>query len=316
MIELKCLQAVSERDIDMILVEELQASELFRVWFASQVFDHTSYKMKIGAWHSVSDPALGESDVVFLFVNETDGTSAILIENKINASAQPDQGIRYQKRGSAGQNSGWWDDFKTCLVAPEKYLKSITQTEKYDVEISYEQIQSYFADLQNQDERFAHKALVIEEGIVQNRRGYQPEIDTSLTRFTENYYAFAAENYPDAGMDTPKPRPGGSTWITFRPDCLPKDSDIAHQTTAGFVKLFFRGAAGQFDELVNKYSAHLPDDAVIKLAGKSVAIIMEVPKIADPQNVPFDKCLTEVKAALSAIKEILVVVQNAEQAAS
>ena len=173
------------------------------------------------------------------------------------------------------------------------------------MEISYEQIQSYFADLQNQDERFAHKALVIEEGIVQNRRGYQPEIDTSLTRFTEDYYAFAAENYPDTGMDTPKPRPGGSTWITFRPDCLPKDSDIAHQTTAGFVKLFFRGAAGQFDELVNKYSAHLPDDAVIKLAGKSVAIIMKVPKIADPQNKPFDEYISEVKAALSAIKEII-----------
>ena len=68
MIELNCLQSVSERDIDMILVEELQASEAFRRWFSTKVFADAVYKSKIGAWHSVSNSALGESDIVFLFV--------------------------------------------------------------------------------------------------------------------------------------------------------------------------------------------------------------------------------------------------------
>ena len=54
MIELNCLQSVSERDIDMILVEELQASEAFRRWFSNKVFADAVYKSKIGAWHSVS----------------------------------------------------------------------------------------------------------------------------------------------------------------------------------------------------------------------------------------------------------------------
>ena len=138
MIDLKCLQAVSERDIDMVLVEELQSSKAFREWVATKVYGLDCYKEKIGAWHSVSDPSLGESDVIFLFANTTDGTTAVLIENKISASAQPDQGNRYQKRGIAGQKNGWWDEFKTCLIAPEKYLQSVTQTQTYDVEISYE----------------------------------------------------------------------------------------------------------------------------------------------------------------------------------
>ena len=310
MIDLKCLRAVSERDIDMVLVEELQSSKAFREWVATKVFGSDSYKEKLGAWHSVSDPSLGESDIIFLFANTTDGTTAVLIENKISASAQPDQGNRYQKRGIAGQKNGWWDEFKTCLIAPEKYLHSVTQTQTYDVEISYEAIQSYFVNQQESDERFKHKALVVEEAILQNRRGYQPEIDSSLSQFVQDYYAFAIDNYPEVGIDFPKPRPGGSTWIAFHPDCLPESADIAHQTTAGFVKLFFRGSAELFESLKNKYQKQLPDGTEIVITGKSVAIITKVPKIRDPHHTAFENYTVEANAALRAIANIILAVQQ------
>jgi len=57
------------------------------------------------------------------------------------------------------------------------------------------------------------------------------------------------------GMDIPKPRPAGSTWMLFHPDCFPENVYVAHQMTAGFVKLFFRGAAKQFDALQEQYAA-------------------------------------------------------------
>ena len=53
MIDTKILQSVTERDIDMLLIEECQASELFRQWLADKVFYETKYKQKIGAWHSI-----------------------------------------------------------------------------------------------------------------------------------------------------------------------------------------------------------------------------------------------------------------------
>ena len=313
MIELNCLQSVSERDIDMILVEELQASEAFRRWFSTKVFADAVYKSKIGAWHSVSNSALGESDIVFLFVTNLDGTSAILIENKISASAQPNQGQRYQKRGALGQENSWWDEFKTCIVAPAEYLKSGKHTEEYDTEIAYEEIQSYFTNRQHQDERFEHKALVIEEGILQNRRGYQPIVDPAITQFINDYFAFAHEKYPEAEMDRPKPRPAGSTWISFHPKCLPDQSDITHQMTAGYVKLFLRGQAEQLDEIINRYSAHLPNGAEIMPAKKSAAIAIEVPKIADPWQTPFRDYITEVEAALNAVTDLILTVQKAER---
>ena len=53
-----------------------------------------------------------------------------------------------------GQEDGWWDEFRTCLIAPENYLKSITLTAKYDIEIAYEDIYSYLRNQQGHDERF------------------------------------------------------------------------------------------------------------------------------------------------------------------
>ena len=312
MIDTKILQSVTERDIDMLLIEECQASELFRQWLAAKVFSETKYKQKIGAWHSICETALGESDIIFIFENETGGASAILIENKISASAQPDQGNRYQKRGAVGQERGWWEDYKTCLVAPAKYLQSVMQTEIYDVEIAYEDMISYFRDLLGEDERFEHKALVIEEGILQNRRGYQPEVDNALTQFAEEYFAFAHARHPELGMDIPKPRPAGSTWMLFHPDGFPENVYVAHQMTAGFVKLFFRGAAKQFDSLQEQYAAIIPGNAQIELASKSVAITMEVPKISDPWKKPFVEYVAEVDVALKAISELAKTIGTGE----
>lgn len=305
MLDKNTLQSVSERDVDMLLVEELQVSCDFRKWLAQQVFESDVYKEKIGAWHSVSDVILGESDVAFLFVNNLDGRTAVLIENKIDAPPQPEQGDRYQKRGIAGQNEGWWDEFKTCVIAPQKYLESTMNTESYDCEISYEEVEGYFLERVGEDERFDHKAMVVREGILQNRRGYQPTIDPCLTRFADEYYNFATKRFPDVAMVSPKPRPSGSTWISFRPAWFPKQMDIVHQMTAGYVKLFFRGAARQFEEIQQLYCPALPSGCDVIPAGKSVALAVEVPQIAYPESKDFCECMEEAEQALSAVRDLV-----------
>lgn len=315
MLSLKCLQSVSERDIDMLLVEELESSVQFREWLASRVYGQPTYKNRIGAWHSVSDPNLGESDLIFLFVNELDGKAAVLIENKIDAPTQPDQGKRYRERGRMGQEAGMWDEFRTCVVAPEKYLKSSVHTEQYDAEISYEEIMAFFLSRRSVDNRFAYKALVVQEGIEQNRRGYQPKVHQGLTKFAEDYYEFCAERFSHLGMERTRPRPSQSIWVAFRPECLPKNSYIAHQTTAGFVKLFFSGSASHFEELKERYSPHLPNGAEVVPAGKSVAIAIEVPQIDDPWKKPFSDYKDAATQALTKVAEIIEAVKKSRSIA-
>lgn len=298
MLELKFVASIAERDVDLLVMEELSVSDEFREWFSSRVFGEPIYQSQLGAWHSVCDPQFGESDIIFLFEAIDGPRTAVLIENKIDAPPQQKQGERYRLRGDKGLKEGYWEKFKTCVIAPSKYLASCKHSESYDIEVSYEEILAYFQSRRPRDDRFPYKARILLEGIEQNRRGYQPKYNEEITKFVSDYFSFASADYKQLGMQEAKPRPAGSTWIMFYPKSLPKGINLAHQLTAGFVKVFFNGRADIFDELKDKYSLKLPPGASINVAGsKSVSISIEVPKV-DPLSVTFSEQKEKVMEAL------------------
>ena len=65
--ELKFVASIAERDIDLLILEELSVSNEFREWLSSRIFGEPFYAAELGAWHSISDAQLGESDIIFLF---------------------------------------------------------------------------------------------------------------------------------------------------------------------------------------------------------------------------------------------------------
>ena len=86
---------ISEREIDLLLLEELHVSAEFRSWFVSQVFGTSVQCAKfLAAWHSVDHSSLGESDLVLKFEDVSEKMTAILVEDKIDAPPQPDQAVR------------------------------------------------------------------------------------------------------------------------------------------------------------------------------------------------------------------------------
>ena len=297
MLDLKFVASIAERDIDLLVMEEISVSTEFREWFSSRVFGEPIYQSYIGAWHSVSDAQLGESDLVFIFEEIGGLRTSILTENKIDAPPQPKQAERYRLRGDKGLKEGYWDKYKTCVIAPNKYLTSSKHSGGYDIEISYEEILSYFQSRRSRNERYPYKARLLLEGIEQNRRGYQPEHNEDITKFISDYYTYSSEKYPDLAMQEAKPRPAGSTWVMFYPKSVPKEIYLAHQLTRGFVKAFFNGQADFIDDLEEKYTSILPDNASIDVAGKSVAISIEVPKV-DPLSISFSEQLGKIKQAL------------------
>lgn len=103
------MEAVAERDIDLLILEELIVTEEFAQWF--YVENHLALPPHGGAkaFHSVSDAELSESNIVVL----CDNGHAILIGNKIDTTVQADQTLRYILRGE-----------KLRCLAPEFYLKS------------------------------------------------------------------------------------------------------------------------------------------------------------------------------------------------
>jgi hypothetical protein len=98
MLNFNKVQSITERDIDLLLLEELNVSPDFSSWFYSKVMSGNPSPILKGAWHSVSDPELGESDLIAIY----DNGHAILIENKIDAVEQLKQAERYRLRGERG----------------------------------------------------------------------------------------------------------------------------------------------------------------------------------------------------------------------
>lgn len=297
MLEQRFVASIAERDVDLLLLEELSVSNEFREWLATRIFGEPAYRAHLGVWHSVNDAVLGESDLVYLFASLDGARVALLIENKIDAAPQPSQGERYRKRGEKGVSVGLWDRFRTCVVAPSKYLGSAKHSETYDDEITYEELLAYFQCRRYRSVRFAYKARVLREGIEQNRRGYQPKLSDEMTRFVRDYYEFASRTHGHLGMDDPKPRAPGHTWIYFRPKTLERKTFLVHQVTAGCVKAFFDGQIESLSRIQEAYAGRLPSDATIAPAGKSVSITIDVPKF-DPLKGSFEEHLPTVAVAM------------------
>ncbi len=303
MLEKQTVSSVSERDIDFVLLEELTVSEAFRVWMASQIGEHSAYESKVGVWHSVTDGALGESDLILIFATSSGEKVAVLIENKIDAAPQPEQGERYHKRGLKGVSEGHWNRYVSCLIAPESYLQSEPYNQVYDTQISYESVQEYFSDASVDDERLAFKAMILREGIEQNRRGYKPVFSDVMTNFVANYHKLAVREFPELKIEEAKPRPAGSTWVNFLPNILPQGAIITHQLSAGMVKLFLK-PPHTIDSVIEKYGPNITAEMSVEQAGKSIAIILKAEKI-DAINVSFEQQEDQVRLGLSKAGELL-----------
>jgi hypothetical protein len=304
--ETNFLASIQERDIDLLLLEEFTVNREFIDWFAVRILGEPVQGELIGAWHSVTHE-FGETDLQVLFGAASGERLAFLIENKIAATAQPEQGARYQQRGESGVKKGDWDSYLSCLIAPAKYLSSAAQTEKYDVEISYEELMAFFSSRQERDARFSYRATVLLHAVQKIRRGYQPEYDENMTAFVEDYYQYLNPRLANLGMQEPKPRPKNSDWITFVPQGLPPQLSLCHQLYAGKVKCMFPGEAERLTEFTDRFGAVLDDSMVIETAGKSAAIVMTVPKI-DPENEKFETVRENVTKAIQAVEALAKIV--------
>lgn len=311
----RAVAKIYERDMDLVLVEELESNLEFRAWLVARVFGRDSYLKHLGAQHSVVDETNRESDVVFRFISDESGAEvakAILIENKIDAIAQPNQGNDYRVRGQAGSDRNDWAEFKTCLMAPRQYIASTSDWRNFDEVISYEEILAFFASRKMRDERYAWKTRLVETAIFKKVAGYSPVISDEATSFVKQYHEHA-KAYPRLQMAPPKPRPLGSTWISFRPDVLPKGTAIEHQLTAGWVKLLFHGASERLDTLREQLSPYLDPRMTIEQAGKSVAVSMKVPAIPSI-TMPFSKVMDEAEEGMRAADALAAMIDTARNA--
>lgn len=267
------IRYVCERDIDLLLLEELHVSPTFTSWIIERNYGpDVRCEQLLDAFHSLRNSIHGESDLVLRFQDDQSRVSAILLENKVGALPQPDQAVRYLKRGEEGVRENQWHQFKTCIVAPSEYLLNTHDAQRYQIRISYEEIIEWFQREGSQNRRMQYKAEVIAAAIRCQAVGYQPIMHEGVSQFWIDYWQLVREEFPLLKMNKPDKKPTRSNWPMFNNPELGPGRRLIHKLSIGVVDLQISGTAKDVATLSKRWQPLLLPGMEIKITGKSLSI--------------------------------------------
>jgi len=243
------VEAIRERDTDLLLLEELTCNRSFTDWFLKKTIGIKTNYVVEGAWHSLTHSGLGESDIVFRIRTKKERI-LFLIENKVDTCFMPDQANRYRKRGQHKMDSGECTSYYTVLFAPKSY---IYRNEDFDHYLEYEELKNWYEKDSGLGERAKFKAEILSIAIERQRRGYTAIINKDTTKFKWDYYNYINNNYPYLKMlKPPNQMPRKVGFIRFKPsdiglrkgECIIHkkrgDVDLQLQETKKSIKIKYR----------------------------------------------------------------------------
>ena len=280
------LKAAFERDVDMVLVRAFCEQNAVTRLFLQEG------DCIVEVQHSAME-LHGESDLQVI-VERNAQRHAILIEDKVDAQAQPDQYQRYCERGARGVAEGRWAGYTVYIAAPQKYLESDREARKYPNKVSYEDIR----DLLTEDK----VSLAIIETALKKSEGMLPSVvDEAVTAFWDAYYNYHQEQMPHLLLHVNRGKKGpNATWPDFR--TVLSDTKILHKSERGVVDLQFRGMAEKISSLQKVVAPYMDADMWVEKAGNSAVIRLRVPVMDFSKE--FNSYIEEIKIVFSAIDRL------------
>jgi|HubBroStandDraft_2_1064218.scaffolds.fasta_scaffold395808_1 hypothetical protein len=134
---------VHERQMDLLILEELACSPAFGRWFLGQTGHTGAGSLELLRLLRSDSTYDGEAD--FLVVHATTaGSRALLIDNKLGVASTCSHPERLRTRGQTGIAAGCWQKFATVLTAPRHYLAEVDEA-VFDCKVPYEAIRQAIA---------------------------------------------------------------------------------------------------------------------------------------------------------------------------
>lgn len=297
---------VLEKDMDFLFLEEIASSPDFLNIFISKVNIASAKVVEVE--QSKVHSEFGESDMTVII--ETKGKKhGLLIEDKIDAIAMPEQYDRYVIRGNIGIENGDYESFDVFIIAPEKYLEANKEAHKYPNQITYEECAKYFRGLS--DARALFKLQQIEFAINKQKSSYQVIEHAAVTDFWNKYIAYQKEGYPHLWLSTSGGSKGSrASWPRYKVPI--KSLYILHKSEFGCVDLTFPNCAERTVELKALLNEELGDiseqNLSVHITGKSAALRVVVPKLYF--KTPFEDCVDDVETCLSEISRLCGIIEK------
>lgn len=292
-------EGVYERDMDLLFMRKIASDKDFvRKFFlegaqpAARGYDKESFTVEKVA-HSVMTED-GESDIEAV-LSLGGKKIALLIEDKIDAIAMPEQSARYNKRGQKAVDRGDYDEFFVYIIAPRDYLNSNAEAKKYAHRVAYEDIHD------NLEDEF--EKAVIGHALSDANNVRLPR-NSTVTKFWDQLYDFVNDHYPGVfqihGQRGLERSGQAGQWVSM--SCA-KPYSIQIKSDRGFVDLEISGYADRFSQFSNDNKDLIDErQLIIRAASKSLAIRKYVEKIDFTQ--PFETQESALSIAFDAAKEL------------
>ena len=226
-------ESIQERDIDLILLEELNSNKDFCQFIIDLVKlpNLTSNNM---AWKSVMGFGIGETDLLFSYKSKNE-TIFILIENKLDADFQYNQHNRYVTRAKKYIDEGKCNKSYELLIAPKEYCNNQKEFKRC---ITYETIKEFFKNEKTKRAKF--KAQLLKIGIEKLKRGYQAVNDVRVNNFWNEYNKILKDKTKQLYINPTalKVVPSNADWIYFRNDFISElKIKIIHKLKLGYIDI-------------------------------------------------------------------------------
>ena len=323
------LGTILERDIDMLLLEELHASPNFRSFLLELTGRETGWRFEDGK-ASVIRGGQRESDLEVQFSRPDGKKLLLLIEIKIDAGYQPRQLEDYMKRAARYEQQDPDLQAAVLLMAPESYSRE--HDDKCHRRINLEEIRTWFETSDLSSERKIYKISLLSGAIEKQKQVHEFSVknpDDHVTGFWLDYWNLVRERAPEFKMAKPSTPAGtGSTYrkIAFVSD-LPSGSQLVHKIhrylgrsekklpSSDYIDLeFSRTSVNDLEERYGTFvrqarkDKRIHNSVEIVSAGKSASIRVHVPYL--DVSMGFEQQHQNAAEAIRRAKKLFAVFTN------
>lgn len=297
MISLQFNNTITERDMDLLLAQ----AALTDPGFCRLLIDKTDLMGREFAVESAdiskSDSDLGESDVT-IYVNVDGVRYGLLIEDKIDAIAMPDQHGRYVKRGQKAVDAGEYKGVYVFIFCPKKYHENNEEAKLYEHLLTYEECKEYFD--RKEDALSKLRSQQLKQALSKAKRTPTNNVNEKANAFLREYIRYQAEYFPSLVLTTGPDKNGW--WTNFRTEL--GYVGITHKIQEGIVDLTFPRAADKSNQakmIAEWLRKHVLADVTMAKTKISVMFRVSVPKFdmskgfeeADQEDL--EKCFRVIK---------------------
>ncbi len=293
---------VSERDMDLMFMEAIATDpEFVKLFMLQTQFVGEPFKV-IHAQRSKVDSGLGETDITVICEFEN-RKHALLIENKIDAIAMPEQHRRYGERGQKGIRNREYDSFDIFIICPQRYRDTNEEAAKYEHFVSYESCRDYFSS--RNDDLAALWFQQISQALETIKPEYKVDINEIAVDSFQKYAAYQKAYFPRLRLNhNPESKKVNGWWPCFVVGV--PGMYILHKTNKNYVDLTISGAANKINELamILKWLHECGYTNIqLEITGKSAAFRILTPEISMKR--PFETWkMSDLDTCFLAVQEL------------